>query len=424
MIDFSILTIILVLVLLLALSGFFSASETGLTGSSKARLHLLSQRGNKRAKGALGLLEEPARIISVILFGNNLVNIFASTLAASLLIDIFGETNGVWLNTIIMTFLILLFSEILPKTYAIENSEKVALIVTPFIRFFAIIFSPFLAVIDRLVAFLLYIFNIQTNGKSQQHEREEELRGAIAMHEDHLEPETHHEKVMMRSILDLDEMDISAVMTHRSQISMIDVNMPWDEAFSHMRQEGFTRYPVYEEKSDNIIGIIHIKSLFRAGIGGDDNNKHPQNMRAFLTKPWFVPDSTSLLDQLQAFRAKNELFAIVVDEYGSVMGIVTLEDILEQIVGQINDEHDSSKLALRRQIDGGVIVDGTTAIRELNRKFDWHLPDDLADTIAGLVLYESRIVPNQGQIFEFHGYRIEILRKHRHQITSIRIKSV
>lgn len=419
-------TSIIIICFLLVISAFFSASETGLMGASKARLHLLAQRGNRYASSTLRLLEKQSKIISIILFGNNLVNIFASSLAASLLIEAFGEENGIWINTVIMTFLILIFAEILPKTIAIHKSDSVALFVTPFIRFFYIIFIPFVFATDKLIWVILNLIGInkQHNVDTQTY-REEELKGAIAMHEDDHEPETYQEKIMLQSILDLDETDISAVMTHRAYVQMIDIKTPLKDILSDIRERNFAHFPVYEDDNSNIIGVLNVKSLLYAHISHfDDIHDNTIDIKSHISEPWFIPDSTSLLDQLQAFRKKRETFAVVVDEYGALVGVVTLKDILKQIVGNIGDQYDNTADEVYKQANGSVIVDGTIAVLELNRQCDWNFPDDIADTIAGLVLYEARIIPEKGQIFELYGYRIEILKKYRHQILSMRITAI
>ena len=225
---------------------------------------------------------------------------------------------------------------------------------------------------------------------------------------------------MLRSILDLNDVVVSEIMTHRRNVVMIDIDQPVTQLIDQVLASPHTRLPLFRGNPDNALGVLHVKQLMReVQQRGDDLSKlDPQ---AIAAKPWFIPESTTLFDQLHEFRRRREHFALVVDEYGSFMGIVTLEDILEEIVGDIEDEHDVKVAGVRAQADGSFIVDGTVTIRDLNRQYEWGLPDDQASTVAGLVLYEARRIPEAGQSFTFHGFRFDILRRHRHQITSLRI---
>jgi Mg2+/Co2+ transporter CorB len=262
-------------------------------------------------------------------------------------------------------------------------------------------------------------FGIVLGAELGREQAEEELRGAIDLHEG-AEPETRHERQMMRSILDLDEVEVEEIMTHRKKVSMIDLADEPDGIVDQVLDSQFTRIPVYRDDQDNVVGVLHTKELLRE-LRRHKGDVAKIDFDELPTEPWFIPDTTSLLDQLQAFRDRREHFAVVVDEYGSLMGIVTLEDILEEIVGEIEDEHDTPVSGVRPQPDGGYIVDGTVTIRDLNREFDWNLPDEEAATIAGLVMHESRLIPEKGQAFTFHGFRFEVLRRVRNQLTSVRV---
>lgn len=406
------------IVILLIFSAFFSGSETALTAASRPRMHSLSKQGDPRAKTVLRLRLRNERLIGAILLGNNLVNIMASALATSLLIGIFGEA-GVVYATIIMTLLVLVFSEVLPKTYAMSHSDHMALAVAPAVRVLVLVLAPITHTIYVVVRATLRPFGVDLGAELGREQAEEELRGAIDLHEG-VEPETRHERQMLRSILDLDDVEVGEIMTHRSNVAMIDISDRHETIVDEVLASPYTRIPVYRGDPDNVVGVLHAKELLRElrQCGGDVTG---MDFAALAGEPWFIPDTTSLLDQLQAFRMRREHFAIVVDEYGALMGIVTLEDILEEIVGEIEDEHDMPVRGVRAQPDGSYIVDGTVTLRDLNREFDWDLPDEEASTIAGLVLHEARLIPDRGQVFVFYGFRFEILRRVRNQITSIRV---
>jgi Mg2+/Co2+ transporter CorB len=400
------------------LSGFFSGSETALTAASRPRMHSLAKQGDRRAAIVLALLGRNERLIGGILLGNNLVNILASALATSLLVRIFGEA-GVVYATLVMTLLVLVFAEVLPKTWALNHADNMSLRVAPAARILVAVLAPITHSIYVIVRTTLKPFGIVLGVELGREQAEEELRGAIDLHEG-TEPETRHERQMMRSILDLDEVEVEEIMTHRKKVSMIDLGDEPDGIVDQVLDSQFTRIPVYRGNQDNVVGVMHTKELLR------ELRRHKGDVAAIdfdelPAEPWFIPDTTSLLDQLQAFRGRREHFAVVVDEYGSLMGIVTLEDILEEIVGEIEDEHDTPVSGVRPQPDGGYIVDGTVTIRDLNREFDWNLPDEEAATIAGLVMHESRMIPEKGQTFTFHGFRFEVLRRVRNQLTSVRV---
>ncbi len=404
--------------LLLLLSAFFSGSETALTAASRPLMHQMEQNGNQKAGIVNRLLGNTDRLIGSILLGNNLVNIFASALATSALITMFGEA-GVVYATLGMTLLVLIFAEILPKTFAYRNANKVALWIAPVINTLVIVFSPVTRAMQFVVQITLRLFGADPEFKEGLGPSSEALRGAIELHRGE-GTEVRHERAMLRSILDLAEVDVGEIMTHRKNVTMIDADDPPDGVVAQVLASPFTRIPIWRGEPDNILGVIHAKALLRA-VKAMEGKLEGLDVEELAADPWFVPESTSLLDQLQAFRRRREHFALVVDEYGSLMGIVTLEDILEEIVGEIADEHDVDVPGVIRQPDGSYVVQGTVTIRDLNRRFEWGLPDEEAATVAGLVLHEARRIPDIGQAFNFHDLRFEILRRLRNQITAIRI---
>ena len=414
--DIATIAAILVLILL---SAFFSGSETALTAASEARIHQLSLRGRKRADIVLRLREQNDTLIGSILIGNNITNICASALATSLMIALFGDA-GVAYATLGMTVLVVIFAEVLPKTYAINNPDRSALAVAPFVNALVWVLKPFSIAVRVVVRGVLRLFGVRIEAEVGDEEREEELRGMIDLHRGP-GPEVSEERAMLRSILDLGEVWVEEIMTHRRNVAMIDVDLPLDDIVDEAMESPYTRIPLYRGNQDEIIGILHGKALLRAIRGHNGDDLSGLDIEKIATPPWFIPESNNLLDQLQEFRARREHFAVVVDEYGTFQGVVTLEDILEEIVGEIDDEHDISVAGLRVQSDGSYLVNGTVTIRDLNRELDWRLPDEDASTMAGLVLHEARVIPTVGQEFLFHGFRFKILRRHRNQITQIRV---
>ena len=408
----------LAIVVLLFLSAFFSGSETALTGSSRARMLVLTREGNRRARLVDQLWQRKDRLIGAILLGNNLVNILASALATSVLIQLFGDA-GVAYATLVMTLMVLIFAEVLPKTYALHNADKMALAIAPPLRLVVALLAPVTQLIQLIVRGTLLVFGLRLDAGISNRLAEEELRGAIELFVAE-QQEVRQERAMLHSILDLSEVEVSEIMTHRSKVGTVDIGQSQSKIMEAVLSSPYTRLPLWRDDPDNIVGVLHAKQLFRA-LHEQAENVENVDVAAIASPAWFIPEGTNLLAQLQAFRARREHFAIVVDEYGEVLGVVTLEDILEEIVGEITDEHDIQIEGVRPAKDGGIVVDGDVTIRDLNRQFDWQLPDEEASTIAGLVLHEARTIPNVGQVFVFHKKRFEVLGRKRNQITSIRI---
>lgn len=403
---------------LLLLSGFFSGSETALTAASRPLMHRLEQEGNQKAVIVNRLHAHKDHLISTILLGNNLVNILASALATSVLITLFGEA-GVAYAAISMTLLVLLFSEILPKTYAFRTSNKTALNIAPLIGGLVFLMTPITVALQLIVCSCFRIFGIRLETTEAIGPSSDELRGVIDLRESKNET-MRKERAMLRSVLDLQKVEVGAIMTHRTDLVAINADDAPDVIIEQVLDSTYSRLPLWRDEPDNIIGVLHAKALFRA-VRDRENNLEGLNVTAFSAEPWFIPETTLLYDQLQAFQERHEHFALVVDEYGSLQGIVTLEDILEEIVGNIDDEHDMAVEGVRAESGGSYLVDGTVTIRDLNREFEWQLPDKGAATLAGLLLHDSRRIPKVGQVFTFHNFRFEVLARERNQITLVRI---
>jgi Mg2+/Co2+ transporter CorB len=406
------------IILLLFLSAFFSGSETALTAASRARMHKLEADGVRNASIVNVLIASRERLIGAILLGNNLVNILASALATSLFIVWFGDA-GVALATIVMTTLVLIFAEVLPKTYAITNTERTAMTVAPVIRYFVAVFAPIVNSVQMLVRGTLRMFGIDIANTQEVLSAHEEIRGAIDLH--HLEGGlVKDDRDMLGGIIDLRELEVADVMVHRKSMIMIDLDQPNEVIVDQVLSSPHTRIPVWRDNPENIVGILHAKDLLRA-LRDNDWNVKTLDIESLAGEPWFVPETTSLQEQLNAFQQRKSHFALVVDEYGALMGLLTLEDILEEIVGDISDEHDVAMVGVRPQASGAVNVDGWVPIRDLNRVMDWDLPDEEATTVAGLVIHEAQAIPEPGQVFIFYGYTFEILRKSRNQVTALRV---
>ena len=405
------------IVFLLVLLAFFGAAETALTSASKPLMHTMESEGNRRAGLVNRLLQRRERLLGSILLGNTLVNILAASLSTSLAIAAVGEA-GVAYATAIMTVVVLVFAEILPKTFAIRHANPVALAIAPVMKLFVLLLGPLINAVHIFVNLLLRLMGAQAAAGADLDESMAELRGAIEVHA--APAEIRDERRMLRSILDLNDVEVGEVMTHRSNAATLDADMPPAQLIAAILASPYTRLPLWRQTPDNIIGVVHAKDVLRAlhGAGGDAGKLTISELAA---DPWFIPESTTLLEQLQAFQERHEHFALVVDEYGTLKGVVTLEDIIEEIVGEIADEHDIALPDVRQQADGSFVIGGTATIRDLNRDFEWRLPDDNATTLAGLILYESRQIPQVGQVFRFYDFQFEIMRRHRNQITLVKL---
>lgn len=410
-----------IVIFCILLSAFFSGSETALTAASRARMHALDRSGDKRATIVNRLLGKRDRLIGAILLGNTLASIGSSALLTSVLEELVGY-RGVIYATGLMTVLLLVFAEVLPKTLAINFPDRGALLVARAISVFVAAFGPILAGVELLVHVLLRIFGVNLRAKGRLLSGHEELKSTL--HLMHLEGGVPRiERDMFGGIIELHELVLEDVMIHRTNMVTINADLPPREFVHAVVASPYTRVPIWRGEPDNIIGVLHAKDLLR-GIeesGGDIANLKVEDL-AF--EAWYVPNTTSVQDQLQAFLKRKTHFALVVDEYGVVMGLVTLEDILEEIVGDITDEHDLVVQGVRPNADGSVTVDGSVPIRDLNRVMGWHLPDEEATTIAGLVIHEARAIPETGQVFTFYDFRFEVLRKTRNRLTSIRVVPV
>lgn len=415
------------ILVLLVLSAFFSGSETALTAASRGKLRAAADKGSRSAESALEVTEDSERLIGSILLGNNVVNILATSLATALLTKVFGQ-NGVAVATLAMTLLVLIFAEVLPKTYAITNAETVASRVAAPIKFVILVFSPIVSAVRLLVRLVLRVFGVDTDPDSHILAVREEIAGALNLgHSEGVVEKEDRDRIL--GALDLSDRFVEEVMTHRSNIEMLDADLPVTEILDRVLESPHTRLPLYRGEMENVVGVLHAKDLLRAlNRMMADGRIEPEEMANFnildvAMEPYFIPETTTLDDQMRQFLKRKSHFALVVDEYGGLEGLITLEDILEEIVGEIADEFDEEDNdQITETEDGAVIVDGAMTIRDLNRARDWNLPDDEANTVAGLVIHEAQLIPLRGQVFSFHGFRFEVLEKERNRVATVKIR--
>ncbi len=418
----SLIALVPVLFVILGISALFSAGETSMTAASRGRMHQLERDGDRAARRVNRMLTNQEKMIGAILLMQNVLNIGAAAVAT---VSIDKAIPGPWgtvVSTGVMTVLVLVFGEVLPKTLAIMKPEDTARFLSRPVLWVVIAFGPVVNAVQWFVRKVLSLFGVRMSMEVDVLAAHEEIRGAVEYHHEEGAVESE-DRNMFRGVLDLSELDVSQIMVHRKSIDMLDADMPMAELIDTVLNFSHTRVPIYKDNSENIIGVLHARDLMAAvtRAGGDTSGI---DIMQIVRTPWFIPDTTNLKDQLGAFLKKKSHFALVVDEYGALQGLVTLEDILEEIVGEIDDEHDAVLTSLRRQADGSIHVDGDMPIRDLNRAMDWDLPDDDAVTVAGLVIHEARAIPEPGQTFIFYGCKFQIMRKQRNQITAIKITQV
>lgn len=416
------------ILVLLVMSAFFSGSETALTAASRGKLKAQADRGSRGAKAAMRVTEDRERMIGALLLGNNIVNILSAALATALLTRIFGD-SGVALATLGMTALVLVFGEVMPKTVAITFPEPVATRVAPVIRVLIVLFSPIVTLVRLLVRAILRAIGLNPSPGGEMLALRDEIAGAIALgHSGGAVEKEDRDRLL--GALDLSHRTVDEIMRHRRQIEMIDADLPPGEIITRVLASPHTRLPIFRDSDDNILGVVHAKDLLREVdrlVRGEDGSVagiDALQIEKVAMKPYFIPDTTSLDEQMREFLARRTHFALVVDEYGTLQGLITLEDILEEIVGDITDEFDVVRkdAGLTQTDDGAWLVDGAMTIRDLNRATDWRLPDDEANTIAGLVIHEAQMIPAEGQVFSFHGFRFEVIGKRENRITRLKLR--
>ncbi|MBL8771511.1 MAG: HlyC/CorC family transporter [Phenylobacterium sp.] len=410
------------LLILLTLAALVSAAETSMTAASRGRLHQLEREGDAAARRVNRLIGNQETMIGAILLSNNVLNIGASALTTAVLTSLFppGSALGPLISTAIMTVLVVIFGEILPKTIAIARADDVARTLSIPTTWLVRIFGPLADGAQWIVRQTLRPFGIKLDAGADVLAAHEEIRGAVEYHHSEGLVETR-DRYMLGGVLDLGEMDVSEVMIHRRSMATLDGALPARDLLRAALDANHTRLPVYRDEPDNIVGVLHLKDLL-AALADAEGDIGAVDVSAILREPWYIPETTTLKDQLAAFLKRQVHFALVVDEYGALQGLVTLEDILEEIVGEIEDEHDVVARGVKPLADGGVLVEGAVTIRDLNRAMNWNLPDDEAVTVAGLLIHEAEAIPEVGQAFTFHRHRFRVEARKGARITSLKVE--
>lgn len=417
--SFEILVSLSAIIGLIAIAAILSGIEAAFLSASNARLKSLEREGKKRATLVNALKGRMEKLISTLMLTNNLVNIWATAIATGVFISLFGDA-GETIATMVMTISIVVFAELLPKFYAIRQAETVAMALAPVINFLIRLFGPFASLVELISRRILKLLGVPTDNMQNVTSSLEELRGAIDLHPG-LDQETSESRAMLHSILDLGDVSVEEVLIHRKDVKMINLDDPIEKINQQIIESHHTRLPIWQGDLDRIIGIVHTKDFLRLTSAHPGKAPDKQDLLSIAKQPWFIPETATLFEQLQAFRKRREHMALVVDEYGSFQGIVTLEDIIEEIVGHIDDEHDPLMTGLWQTKGGEIYVVGSMTIRDLNRQMGWQLPDEDASTVAGLIMLETRTIPEKDQVFDIQGYRVKILRRVKHHISLVKI---
>ena len=405
------------LIILVILSGFLSGSETAITATSKARILYKKKKGSKRAEYVLELLDKKDNVISTLLLSNNLVNILASSLATAFFYDIFG-VEGIFYATLIMTVVIVIFAEVLPKTYAINRPNRTALLISPIIYYLNKILFIFVFFINLIVRLIFRKNDIDIKNKDLQ--SEEELKGVIDLYKTS-NPDYEQEKDMLQSILQLNDITVEEIFTHRKNIYSIDSSLKTSEIIDKINNSRYTRIPFWKDNPENIIGLLNVRTL---NIDLKNHNESKKIIFDKISNPWFIPETTNLLEQLVEFKKRKEHLAFVVDEYGELLGIITLEDIIEEIVGEIVDEIDIPENDFKLNNYGKVIINGEKNIRDLYKSFDLDPPEIESSTIAGYILDISKKIPSYGESYKDNYFNFKILSHSKKQISKVEISKI
>ena len=403
------------LLVLILLSGFFSGSETGLMAINKYRLRHLANKGHRGARLAQKLLQKPDRLIGLILLGNNLVNILAASIATVIGIRLFG-LNGVWIASLILTVVILIFSEVAPKTVAAVHPERIAFPAAFPLYGLLKLFSPIVWLVNGLANLVLRPFRVHTNVELMEHLNREELRTLVKEGGKQI-PDDHQR--MLVNILDLEQATVEDVMIPRQDIVGIDLDDEWEDILTQLTQTVYTRMPVYRETIDQVEGLLHIRTVIaKLALGGLTF----EDLTRSVQRPYFVPEGTALTQQLLEFQRRERRMGLVVDEYGDIQGLVTLDDILEEIVGEYTAESRAKTRDIRLLDDGNYLVNGATPIRQLNRHMDWNLPEEEASTLNGLLLEELGDIPSGKASIRIGPHIMTVLEIRENMIGKVLVK--
>ena len=413
--DYSISTLLIVLGVLLFLSAFFSGSETALMALNRYRLRHLANKGHRGARLAQNLLEKPDRLIGLILLGNNIVNLLASPLAAYIGYRLYGDV-GVFSATILFIISVLIFAEVTPKTLAAMHPEKFAFPASYIYTPLQYITYPIVLLINAIANTLLKLCGVNLTETGLSSLSRDELR-TVVQEAGGLIPRTHQN--MLIGILDLESITVEDIMIPRNEVLGVDIDSDWEDIRSQISNAPFTRMPIYHENLDNIIGFLHLRKIFSRIV---ENEITLDELKANTREPYFIPEGTSLNRQLLNFQREKRRVGLVVDEYGDIQGLVTLEDLLEEIVGEFTNDPATLTTDIHPQEDGSYVIDGSTHVRDINKALKWELHDEGPRTINGLVLEHLETIPETGTSVLIDGHPIEIIRILNNSIRTVRIQ--
>lgn len=416
--ELPLVPLIIALVVLIIASAYFSSSETAMMALNRYRLKNLADRGHRSATNAQQLLERPDRLIGLILLGNNFVNILSAQIATVITLHFLGE-GGLLVSTVAMTAVVLVFAEVVPKTLAALHPERIAFPSSYLLRILMLLFYPLVWCLNKVSNGILALFGVTDLKHSKDALNREELR-TVVKEAGAMIPQKHRE--MLFGILDLESASVEDIMVPRAEIYGIDLEDEWSEVVDQLISCRHTRVPCYEGNIDNLIGMLHLRRVSKLLRSGDEFS--PEELRAILSEPYFAPLKTDLYTQLQNFQKERQRIAFVVDEYGDIEGLVTLEDLLEEIIGEFTTDPQTFIRDVHPQEDGSFLVDGSANIREINRAYHFGLPTDGPKTLNGLILETLEDIPVTGTTFRIDDITIEIVQTHERAVKSARLVTV
>ncbi len=402
----------LIILILLFCGGLFSAIETAITASSPGQLLKLSNNTSKQENVIL-IIKIKSKIISTMLIFATITTTIATTIATNVFIDLYGVELGSIITSVVMTIVIIIFAEVLPKAIAVSKAEKIVVAFSDIIFILLKILAPINFILSKLIRFSCFVFHIKLQNNISP---DEEVMNLVEYQ--HAEGKVFkQDRDMVGSIFDIKNLLVSEIMVHRSQLKTVNVDLPLKDLLQQLSLASHTRIPMWKSNKDNIIGIIHVKDLLK-NLYKQNFDVSKINITDLLTEPWFIPENVLVSKQLHEFRHQRYHCALVVNEYGDILGMVTLEDVLEEIVGRIEDEHDSYDSQIILKEENQYIIDGLTPIRDINRELNWSLYGD-ASTIGGLIISELKRIPEEDEVIELFDLRINILRKSAHRIKTL-----
>jgi len=404
---------------LLVCAFLLSALETSIIAASPGRIQKKRSMGNKKVNLLLSLLKNKDRVISTLLIIFSVINTVATTIATGMILEIVGDDFGTIVASAVMSVLIIIFAEVIPKAIAVSKPEKIALRGAKFIDYALYFMKPINYGLQKILRLFCYLLRIDLKSDISA---SEEVRGVIEHY--HMEGNViKNDRDMLGGVLDLRHITVEEIMVHRSQMVSINADLPTSDIISQALNTPHTRIPLWQGTKDNIIGILHLRNVLKA-LHKNKFDYSKLDIKSYITEPWFVPENALLSRQLMEFKARRSHIAIVVDEYGDIIGILTLEDILEEIVGQIDDELDEESNKIVQKEKNLYIVDGTTTIRDLNREININLPDEEANTVAGIIMHELERLPNVGDKLEIGHVRLTIIKKQAHKIKQVLVEII